>query len=82
MENVDVQEKSRNRDRFETTLPISIFQKNNVGEQSTIDLNDPQSIDALDFFAFFIRDLQRQLEQNQYSSRIHVYRGQCSYHGI
>lgn len=32
---VDAQEKSTNSERFQTSLPISIFHPNSVGEQST-----------------------------------------------
>lgn len=35
-----------------------------------------QNIDLLFLFRFFIRDIQRQLEQYQCSSSIHIYRGQ------
>ncbi len=35
-----------------------------------------QDVDVLYLFAFFMRDLKQQLERNQYSSPVNVYRGQ------
>jgi hypothetical protein len=147
---LSAQEKQTSRDRFEASLPITIFNTSGSREQSTTELNGQfvhsqilidcllrlkstttdkhdlvtyckkqyasdntqlkiihefeqeyssdraltwytrdcflyrllnkalrvQNIDLLYLFAFFIRDLQQQLKRNQYSSLIHVYRGQ------